>query len=200
MGRTIYYGALCRSQNCEFMSELLNKIENNGKQSLRTCLHTEESTRFETAGCVLKKHAVVQTKSWIFQTRWPQWFLGIVVLRWTQQVECETGNSWHSKKALRNVYLSSGKNLFRVWECDTIPKYPYTITKSQCVPSRQILGSRTKPLVSNFVDYAIVTPHRKKKVSIPWSRAACREVTALWFGVKIALWFFSFAVRNRCWL
>lgn len=63
MGRIIYYGALSRSQNSEFMSELLNKMENNGKQNLRTCSHTEESTGFETAGCFLIKHAVVQTKS-----------------------------------------------------------------------------------------------------------------------------------------
>lgn len=41
MGRLIYYGVLSRSKNSEFMSELLYKMENNGKQNLKTCSHIE---------------------------------------------------------------------------------------------------------------------------------------------------------------
>lgn len=49
MGRILDYGVPSRSQNSEFMSELVNKMENNGKQNLRMCPHNKAQGRRRAA-------------------------------------------------------------------------------------------------------------------------------------------------------
>lgn len=49
MGRILDYGMLSRSWNSEFMADLVNKMENNGKWNLRMCLCNKAQGRRQAA-------------------------------------------------------------------------------------------------------------------------------------------------------